>query len=353
MSPMSPTNVTSPTTTAVHDHQLDGLDGTNPLAYLAALGALAAADAAAPGARLAWRNLGRWRPVLSTALDRAALVAALAADVRTWDGDPAIGLSYSKRDDDGGEADGASPPRKAKKKPGGDEKVARDLKPSPARFRAYLGELLTGAGGDLAAGFLVGRRRPLDYAAAFGSELVTDNNGNVKPTALHFTAGQQEFLKAVLALVEGVTAADLEEALFGPWRYDRQLPVMGWDATASRDYALRADDPSKDKKVGVPGADWLAFRGLAFVPVAPRDELVTAGCGGGWKTGHFTWCLWTPALSPHAVRTALVLDRPDQLPAHERRARGLELVLRSGIRRSDQGGYGSFLPADVRPPPRR
>lgn len=323
---------------------LTGLDGANPLGFLAALGALAAVDAHEPGARLAWKNEGRWRPVLSTNLTRDALIERLVADVRSWDGDPAIALTYAKAVKPG-----------SKKEPS-DAKLAQDLKPTPAKFREYIQGLIDRAGDG--AAFLRGARRPLDYSSAFGTEIAVDGGGNVKPTHLHFTAGQQEFLKAVLELQDvagGVTAADLDEALFGPWRYERSLPVLGWDSSVSRDYALRADDPSKNKKTGVPGADWLAFRGLAFVPVAPvGDELQTAGCAGGWKSGGtFTWPLWSPPLSVAAVRSVMVLADIADLSAHARRARGVEVVMRSGIRRSDQGGYGSFMPPDVRAPGKR
>lgn len=326
-----------------HTIVLGGLDGTNPLGFFAALGILAVADAAAPGSRLTWRNEGRWRPALSTALDRDALISAAQEDLRTWADDPAIALSYKKVEK---EKDSA-------KKKASEAKVAQDLKPTPERFRQYLAQLLVGSRDERE--FLRGRRRPLDYAAAFGTEIARDGSGNVKPTALHFTAGQQEFLKSILALVDhdsGVNADDLTEALFGPWLYRRALPVLSWDSSVARDYALRADDPSKSKKTGVPGADWLAFRGLAFVPVVPDgDEILTASCSGGWKSGGaFTWALWRGGLGVGAVRSLMTIDRLDRLSAHERRARGVELVLRSGIRRSDQGGYGSFMPAEVRPP---
>jgi len=320
---------------------LTGLDGANPLGFLAALGALAAAGATDDGARLAWTNEGRWRPSLISTLDRASLLECLVADLRTWDGDPAVRLSYTKA------KDGA-------KKKGAEPKVTRDLKPTPDAFGRFLQGLVDamGAAGPPAAAFLRGARRPLDYASAFGTDVAVDNAGNVKPTALHFTAGQQEFLKSVIELIESVSRDDLEEALFGPWRYIRELPVLSWDSSASRDYALRADDPSKSKKTGVPGADWLAFRGLAFVPVAPvHSEIQTAGCSGGWKVGGaFTWPLWRGALSVSAVRSLMTLADLAATRGHERRARGIEVVMRCGIRRSDQGGYGSFLPADVRPP---
>jgi hypothetical protein len=323
---------------------LTGLDGANPLGFLAALGVLAAADTAAPGSQLSWKHEGRWRPVLSSALDRASLLECLVADLRTWDDDPAVRLSYEKPVKEGG------------KKKSSEPKVTQDLKPTPKKFRAYLQGLIEGADTTIPpVAFLHRPRRPLDYASAFGTDIAEDNNKNVKPTALHFTAGQQEFLKSVLELIEGVNNADLEEALFGPWRYARELPVLSWDSSASRDYALRADDPSKSKKTGVPGADWLAFRGLAFVPVAPvGSEIQTAGCSGGWKFGGaFTWPLWNGALSVSAVRSLMTLADLVGLNAHARRARGVEVVLRSGIRRSDQGGYGSFLPADVCPPGKR
>jgi hypothetical protein len=38
-------------------------------------------------------------------------------------------------------------------------------------------------------------RSTSDIAASFFFELVQDNNGKTKPTALHFTAGQQPFLR--------------------------------------------------------------------------------------------------------------------------------------------------------------
>ncbi len=323
---------------------LTGLDGANPLAFLAALGVLAVVDAAAPGSRLSWKNEGRWRPVLTSALGREALLACLVADLRTWDDDPAVALSYEKAAKDG-------PKKKA-----AEAKIARDLKPTVTRFRAYLLGLIDAADQATAAdGFLRGARRPLDYASAFGTDVAVDGNGNVKPTALHFTTGQQEFLKAVLDLidpVDGVNAADLEEAVFGPWLYTRELPVLLWDSSSSRDYALRADNPSKNKKTGVPGADWLAFRGLAFVSVAPvGSEIQTAGCSGGRKFGGaFTWALWRGELSVNGVRSLMTLADPADLSAHARRIRGIDVVMRSAIKRSDHG-YGSFLPADVRPPP--
>jgi hypothetical protein len=298
----------------VSEFACTGLDGSNPLGFLAALGVLEALSERGVPVRLAWRDDGVWRPVFTgtdAAIDQ--VIDWLDADRETCASDPALHLEY----------DGA-----------------RDLKPPPERFRAYLLDLVGRAS--------PAARRSVDWAACFASDVVVDNNGNTKPTALHFTAGQQQFLKMVLELAAGVNRDDIREALVGPWRYARPLPVMGFDATAGRDYALRASDPSGDKKRGVPGADWLAVRGLAGLGVVPNgDRLLTTCCSGGWKTGSFRWPLWHVALDRPMVHTVLRLS-PADMPSAERRARGIAMVLECGIRRSEQGGYGSMTPAAVR-----
>lgn len=302
---------------------LTGLDGKNPIAFLAALGVLNAvtdkAGAEGPAPKLAWRQQGTFLPVLVGGPERDALLEALWEDVQSFRVEPAIQwLRYRKE--------------------GGAE--AHDLKPPPKEFVAYLRGLVErGAGAG---------RRSLDFAAAFATDVAVDNNGNTKPTALHFTAGQQEFLSMVTGLIEGVTTLDLEEAVFGPWRYERPLPVLQWDNAASRDYALRASDPSKDKKLGVPGADWLAFRGLPFLRVAPvEDAIQTTGCKGGWKNGTFRWPIWTVPLSRPVIGSLLGSAEVGDAAPRVLRARGVSVVFESSIRRSDQGGYGSFTPARV------
>jgi hypothetical protein len=295
------------------DVTLTGLDGTNPLAFFAALGVLIATTDETPEARLKWRYQGAWRPVLTSAyVDIESLLDRLEADRQDCVVDPALALQYGGK---------------------------RDLKPRPDHFSRFLSDLVDGA--------TAMNRRAVDWASAFATDVAIDNNGNTKPTALHFTAGQQQFLQMVLELVNGVTKDDLREALQGPWSYGRPLPVMGWDSTSSRYYALRATDPSPDKKQGVPGADWLAVRGLTFFPTFPRENRVmTTGCVGGWKNGQFRWPLWTVPLTAPVIRS-LLRQNVETMTNQERGARGIGVVLSSGIKRSDQGGYGSFEPASV------
>lgn len=289
---------------------LSGLDGTNPLAFLATLGVLEATRERGD-ARVSWRYSGGWRPVLTSSCESIeTLTALLTEDRDSCVDEPALTLTYDGK---------------------------RDLKPQPRVFREHLLRLVSAASPS--------GRRSVDWAAAFATDVAVDNNGNTKPTALHFTAGQQQFLQMALQLCRDVTAEDLNEAVVGPWLYTRSLPVFGWDATSSRDYALRASDPSTDKKSGVPGADWLALRGLAYLPTMPRGTRVfTPGCVGGWKDGRFRWPIWTASLSAPVVRSLLTLDIEGMSMA-ERKARGIGAACSAGIKRHDQGGRGSFAPA--------
>jgi hypothetical protein len=299
---------------------LTGLDGKNPLAFLAALGVLNATTLAvkqsAPAPKLVWRSKGTFAPAIVDGPEHDVLLDVLTRDLVRFKSEPAIELRYSKA---------------------GAGAQAHDLKPPPSVFVEYLRSLRH-----------KGARLSLDFAAAFATDVATDNGGNTKPTALHFTAGQQEFLAMVTELRDQVGREDLEEAVFGPWKYSRPLPVLQWDNTTARDYAVRASDPSKEKKLGVPGADWLAFRGLTFFHVAPVGaRILTTACSGGWKTGVFRWPLWSVPLTPSVIAAALASPEIGEADPRVLEARGISIVFESSIRRSDQGGYGSFTPARV------
>lgn len=300
---------------------LTGLDGSNPLGFMAALGLLRLLDQRAdPRERpsLHWHDHGRWHPVLRHAPPIEGVVDLVAQELQGWRDEPALGLRF--------EGQGAA---------------EDDLKPEPGDYRCFAEHAAA-----LAA---TGHARTAALAVAFASELVQDNNGKTKPTALHFTAGQQQFLNMVRQLLHGVCADDLREALIGPWRGNSRLPSMSWDASAARIYALRASDPSKEKRGSVPGADVLAFMSLPTFPVVanPGMELVTACVTGGWKTSRFCWPLWTAPARHPTVHSLLLTGDLASTTAAQRAARGIAVVFQSNILRSDQGGYGSFTPARV------
>lgn len=309
--------------------KLDGLDAGNPLAFLASLGLLQSLvdseGSEAPKAqwKLSWRNEGRWLAVLHGSADRELVIRRLQADLASWVDELALQLAY-------GSAGERLPPTSS---------ATFDLKPSPETFRTYA---------DDAAGTCSPQKlRSAQQVAAYGSELITDNNGNLKPTALHFTAGQQTFLGMVRTLQQGVTADDFREALFGPWQNVSKLPSLSWNSSAPRIYAYRADNPSGEKRGSVPAADWLAFTGLRFFPVAAkRTRLITTGVVGGWKDSTFRWPVWGSALGVQSIRSLLTWrELRDASLRDKHSAAGIDALYEARILRSDQGGYGSFSPA--------
>lgn len=323
--------------------RLPGLDALDPLGYLAALGCLAALTDTAAHAGLAPPRLAfELRSPTVAVLEGPFVDLDAALDALVDDLDRIAGRGEAPRDRF---VDYAYPDEQGKR--------VRDLKPPPEHFRQQSQAWIRDASAT--------ERRTLDWASAMLTDVAVDGSGtSAKPFALHFTAGQQRFLTIATELLEGTDAKpkpgsagrpldreDLRATLLGPWPNDRTLKVFSWSPTQDRAYALRAHDPSGDKKLGTPGADWLAFRGLALLTSAPVGEQIhTSGVHGGWKSGTFSYPIWPHPLDADAVTSLLrhpALRRPDECPTRLRASlpRGVE-ILTCRISRSDQGGYGSF-----------
>lgn len=298
---------------------LPALEGTNPLGFLAALGALDALAATTPEATLRWTDDLVPHALIGGAGDVGQLLDALDKDREEW---ARSSLLRFPEDEQG---------------------PLSDAKPDGERLRQWF-EFVSGPAGSAADS---------DHLCAIVAEEAFDNNNRAKPTHLHFTAGQQQFLDMVRSLASNIDRERLREAVCGPWRYDSPLPSLSWDSRGERVYAVRATNPSKEKRLGVPGADWLAFRGLVFYPVARTDHgtLRTTACDAEWKSSAFRWPLWPVPASRNVVRS-LVADRKlvandAQVHARDLTARGISSLRRALIRRSDQGGYGSFGAAEI------
>ena len=308
---------------------LPGLEGKNPLGFLAALGVLDACSRGEPAARLEWTTELTPTAVLICpgGLDRVLDLAD--ADRAQLVDDPVLtGPSSSPLTD-------AKPPLPVLRT------WALQVEKSSAAPRS-----------DATAGE--------DLLTALVAEQASDSSSrtNAKPTHLHFSAGQQQFLRLANDLARSVDRTQLEHALTGPWVPDLAAKTFGWNAGGERVFAFRATDPSGEKRPGYPGPDWLAFRGLACLPVVAREAtggftLVTTACETGWKVSSFRWPLWSAPLGVDEARSLIgaIVPQPrrrEELgPAAELAARGITWVLRSPISRSDQGGYGSFGAADT------
>jgi hypothetical protein len=227
--------------------------------------------------------------------------------------------------------------------------------------------------------WLAGRRERCDYAAAYGTEFARDGTGNTKPTALHFTAANQQFLGTVEECRQEITREWVEESLDG--RDGKMKPGMNlrWDPDAERSRALMGVNPNDDgTSVNAP-LEWLAFRGLPAFPCLPVDKrIVTCGVTGRRQNElRFHWPLWSCGASYAAVRSLLLItagwvEHPEQTRhlietyirnrrsqrsvaqlerefdrvIEERRGRGVFAICTSEIRRTAQG-FGNFGPAHV------
>ena len=189
-------------------------------------------------------------------------------------------------------------------------------------------------------------------AAALVAEDSLDNNSRAKPSDLYFTAGQQQFLDVVRTILCGASCEDVTASLSGPWPYGSKLPSLGWDVTDDRQYALRAKDPSSspEKKRNESRRGSPCFVGPHPPSGVPRQQRnAHAGCSGAWKSASYSWPLWSKAASPNAVKSMLAhaYDHPAGNRTRWLLAWGVFRTLKSSIRRSGQGGYGTFGPPTV------
>lgn len=298
---------------------LPGLPGDNPLGFLAAMGVQVALADQGADPRLHWTDLPIPHPVLSPACGLEEVARAVFLVARDWLEGPAL--------DNGLKADLKLSPRE------------------PDETRDYLSSCRDAGPSGLLGLCLL--------AEGVASE--TDRN-KAKPSDLYFTAGQQKFVSMARTILGEVTEEEIADDMAKPWRYHSKRESLMWDTVDDRLHALSHSDPTKPQnpKRTNPGAEALAVLGLSRYPcfAAPQGTL-TQGCSGRWKRGRFVWPLWTTPVTGYAVRSLLAqASAPAETKAALRRSEwyrswGLSRVMQSQIRRSDQGGYGTFGPPRV------
>ena len=295
---------------------LNGLEGTNPLGFLAALGVQVAFASQPEQPRLWWSDDVTPHAIVDEAFTTDRIADRALKVLVEWNGSSAINPK---------QPDGAPMTK------GDDLKLAAD------DIRAYLSQ----ARGYGASGGLI---------TALVAEGSLDKQGFAKPSDLYFTAGQQKFLVMVRQILDGTSREDIIAGLEGQWSYESDLPSLMWDVSDDRVYALAADDPSNKNKTTNPGPEALAVLGLSVNPVfAGRAGTLTQGCSGNWKAGYYSWPLWCKPAQPFAVKSLLAHAYHHPAVADRHcwfRAWGVFRILRSPIRRSGQGGYGTFGPPE-------
>ena len=298
---------------------LSGLEGVNPLGFLAALGVqvLFAAEAEQP--RLWWTGDVVAHAVVDGEFTLERIVQQALRTFPMWRRSPALSPDF-------------------------DGRAADDAKFKPDDIRRYLEYSRSSQPGS-------------SFPSALVAEGSLDSSKGVvaKPSDLYFTAGQQRFLAMMREVLEEATEEQLINGLLGPWSYASDLPSLMWDVVDDRNYALLAADPTNktlNPKRTNPGVEALAVLGLSRHPVfTGPDRTMTRGCAGGWRRGgSYTWPLWgwpagygaVGSLLAHA--TAITGTKDFQNRRKWYRSWGISQVMSATIRRSDQGGYGTFGP---------
>lgn len=297
---------------------MSGVSGASPLGFMASVGLLRIASRTAPNARLSFLDDGSFCPVL---LDvPQPLEQLVSADADSQAGSQPWRLIYGKPSE----------------KKGTTSQVA-DLKPPPEVFEGFVHSSVRA--------WILGHPEGAAYAAAYATTVARDQSGKTKPTALHFTAANQQFLGAIETIRSMVGVDWCRESLFHGGA-SRPGGNVRWDPAADRNYALMAQDPNADGTSVDAPLEWLAFRGLPLFPTFPVGRrILTTGVTGRGDEMRFDWLLWTAEASLGAVRS--LLGGPmSQGEESALLARGVFARCSSEIRRTSQG-FGNFGPASI------
>ena len=175
-----------------------------------------------------------------------------------------------------------------------------------------------------------------------------------KLSDFYFTAGRQLFLKMAREILGRAEREDVLRGLHGPWEYNSRIPSLMWDVSDDRAHAHSAVAPGDNEKPTNPGPEALAILGLSRYPVfSSGKRLLTQGCSRRGRNHYFSWPLWRKPAPANAVKSLLahayVSDRPLNTLIRHRwlHSWGITDILKSPIRRSSQGGYGTFGPPET------
>ena len=290
-----------------------GPEGGNLLGFLASVGTLATLARAWPDrdVRMSWTQHSGWRPVwhMEGSSTDDDIVAVLARTLKGRGVMPEFSLG-------------------------------NDLGVAPEAFAAHAREAARAA--------TPANRRWADFVAAFGCEGAV-GAGVIQDTALRTMsgAGHQHFLGFARELARVTAAEHLRTTLFAPWTYTDDRPSMRWGPLDDRQYALRADDPSKAPIRTVRGANRLALEALPYFPTAVQGRrLETTGFSREGRDWVMNWPIWAPALRLNTVRA--LLTHPALIEAEPKRAMleplGVVEVFR--CRRVTVDRYRNFAPAE-------
>ena len=370
-----------------------GLDGGDPLTTLASLGLLAIGDQADCIERMWWDWFGAWRPVYETTVSEDELVecvleflvggqaASARANLEAIEGklrslDAELGRTKAAVESASDRA------TKAAARAAHSEVIARQRELKARRVeQSRLVEVQCSAGvaqrhpvtaaalhlDDILKGGLSRQTfatiacgpSPAPYLSGLACDLhLGRKKTTIARTHLSFANNNsgKQLLKDFAALARLATADRMRDALFGNGTRRDPITGLGWDPSSQRSYALQFRDPQLDVSCQTMHHA-LAFIGLASLPVVPIGaDRATVGVyglpSGNTAIGmegendereatpptrasrmfeYLTWPLWSPPLSPDAVRGLLAWkELAEPSPSTDVcRAMGIVAVMRS------------------------
>jgi hypothetical protein len=331
---------------------IQGLNGSNPLGFMASVGLLRLLQQRSTYVRLGFVEDGTSRAWVETD-SRTDLISAVLDDVLAAAGPQPWRLEYDKVEKNG-------------------IKRVADLKAPPEKFAEFLASTI--------AEWRAGRPEGVQYAASFGTDVAVDSKGNTKPTALHFTAANQQFLGIVEEIRKMITREWIEDSLEDRHEKARSGSNLRWDPDSERSRALMGTNPNDDGTVVNAPLEWLAFRALPALRCMPiGNRIATCGVAGRRQNElRLHWPLWSVGASyavvcsaittcarwaeeEDAIKTSIDVARagkaqPKLLRSLQmdlaravaaRRSLGVFAICTAEIRRTTQG-FGNFGPASVR-----
>lgn len=374
-----------------HEVLLKGLPADNPLGFLAALGTLVTVTRAWPrvdernGVRLGWRPvMGGWRPELRLPRplpqeDLADLLQGALRKAVNPDAQAAAAKALTRRNAASSAFRGAQKRLKALGRRASTEDRAevltREVEPAwqslqvatqeyrsaladggapdpsvslGAALKQVAGEAFAEAASEWAKEAQPKTRRLVDLAAAFGCEVVLDDEGNLAPTQFskHNGAGGRSMLADIGKLMVQIEPDRIAASLFRPWDYGDEKLGAGWDPADARAHAHMGENPERAGSVTMHGATLLAFEGLVLFPTVPNGRhLTTTGTSVIAGVREFTWPIWNAYLGVDAVRSIVSLeDIQVAVPDRERLSRiGIVDVFRA--EHFTFGKYPRFRPS--------
>ncbi len=321
---------------------LTGIDGSDPLHFLCTLGILnilnkkffTKGEGCLP--KVAWKNLGKWRPIFLGIETFDELINSVLDDRESFN-DDILNFEYVKLEKNG-------------------SKLFKGLRPPLAVLRGWIHRSLSNDNDAEYTACLMAEtaseklkdEKVVDYEVILEKGIVLDIQAPLDkaamPTFFDFTSRNAQFLDQLKRIKDSFDVEEIaKELLFGLF-FEDEVRTMGWDITADAPNALFGDR----QKCSKPVVEWLAFRGLPFFPVFGYGSgLNTTSCRGKRKNGVFLWPIWEiPVfLSRDVVFSLMSYKNIEFLAELERKRLGIECIFMSKMEKAADGYSGIFAPS--------